>query len=373
MNEEKKYRYDVLYLIAYALLCFMTLSGGSQLIKISEEIKLILYSVIIILFSIKIILNGITKKEIIILVLFGLMAVYTYMELGTIFFITNLFAIMALKKTNVTKIVKVDIIIKLLFLIMHSIFYFTDIMFGDTIKGAILYRGTMERHSLYFTHPNIVALMIFWLIVDIAYLKKKLTIRNIIFFTILISIIYFLTNSRTILAVYIVFLCIFYLKEMKNKAFSTKMINFMYKYIFEIITILSILMATLYGRGWTFLDATFNALTSGRVYSSYVAVNSIGIHLFGSTDLLQFENLIVDNFYIRSAVEYGLIYVLILICMTKFNREKEKNITDKVLVIIFAVSLFSEYNSIIIGNAIPLLLLGNIVINNHKKEKKIEE
>lgn len=373
MDEEKKYRYDVLYLIAYTLLCFMTLSGGSQLIKIGEEIKLILYSVIIILFSIKTILNGITKKEFIILVLFGVMAVYTYIELGTIFFITNLFAIMALKKTNITNIVKVDIAVKLLFLIIHSIFYFTDIIFDNTIEGGVFYRGTMVRHSLYFTHPNIVALIVFWLIVDLAYLKKKLTIRNIIFFTILISITYFLTNSRTVLATYIVFLCLFYLKDMKNKIFSTKMINFIYKYIFEIFTILSILMAILYGKGWVFLDATVNALTSGRVYNSYVAVKNIGINLFGSTDLLQFENLIIDNFYIRSAVEYGLIYVLILICMTKFNKEKEKDITDKVLIIIFAISLFSEYSSIIIGNAVPLLLLGNIVINSHKKEKKIGE
>lgn len=373
MSDEKKSRYDVLYLIAYTLLCFMTLSGGSQLIKISEEIKLILYSVIIILFSIKMILTGITKKEIIILVLFGVMAVYTYIELGTIFFITNLFAILALKKTNIDKIVKVDAIVKILFLIIHSIFYFTDFIFGDIVEDSIVYRGTMERHSLYFTHPNIVALIVFWLIVDIAYLKKKLTIRNIMIFTILISITYFLTNSRTILAVYIVFLCVFYLKDIKNKTFSTKMINFMYKYIFEIFTILSILMAILYGNGWTFLDATFNALTSGRVYSSYVAVNSIGINLVSNADLLQFKNLVVDNFYIRATVEYGLIYVLILMFMTKINKKKEKYITDKVLVIIFAISLFSEYNSIIIGNAVPLLLLGNIVINNHKKEKKIGE
>ena len=77
------------------------------------------------------------------------------------------------------------------------------------------------------------------------------------------------------------------------------------------------------------------------------------------------EFIIIDNFYIRSAILFGGIFIILLSIMNK-NISKNESLFSKIIIIVFSINLFSEFNSICIGNAIPILLLGYMIMNKNK-------
>ena len=369
----KKNNNDILYIIPFSLYCFMSLSGGSRLIELGNSIKIILYAIIILLFGIKIVISKLSIREICIYTMIGLVSVYAYIKLETIFFLMNFLAIISLKNVDIRKVVKIDIAIKGIFLITHATLYIIDYFFDyDNIEQFIINDGKRIRHALYFKHPNIVNSMVFWMIMDILYLKQNIKFKHILISSITIGIMYEITKSRTMLILFIIFLFIYYIgKIIKNKSLYYNIINTTRKYIIEFFTILSIAIGVLYKYNMRFITTFLNALTSGRIYYSYAAINDFGINFLCNAKAVNLEKnlLLVDNFYIRCAVLYGLIFVFLIMIMTKLIKKDNKFILDKIMFIILAISLFSEYFGIIIGNAIPLLLLGNMIINRNKKAK----
>lgn len=367
----KKNNNDILYIIPFSLYCFMSLSGGSRLIELDNSIKIILYTIIILLFGIKIVINKLSLREICIYTIIGFISVYAYIKLETIFFLMNFLAIISLKNVDIKKVVKVDIAIKGVFFITHSTLYIIDYFFDyNNIEQFIIYDEKRVRHALYFIHPNIVNSMVFWMIMDIFYLKRNIKFRHILISSIIIGIMYEITKSRTMSLLFIIFLFIYYMERItKNKDLYYNIINTIQKYIIEFFTILSIAIGVLYKYNIHFITTFLNALTSGRVYYSYAAINDFGINFLCNAKAINLEKnlLLVDNFYIRCTVLYGLIFILLIIIMTKLTKKDNKFMLDKIMFIILAISLFSEYFGIIIGNAIPLLLLGNMIINRNEK------
>ena len=373
MIEKLKKRKEILYFIPFALFCFIALSGGSTILQLNDSIKIILYLIIMLLFGLKILIDKLSKKEAIIYFFIGIISLYTYIKVGAIFFLINFLAIIALKNVNIKTVVKIDILIKSIFLITHFIAYGIDYFFDySSVEQLIVDDGNRIRHALYFTHPNIASALMFWLVMDFFYLKKELKFQHIVIGTIAMVVMYLITKSKTTPILYIMFLIIYYLYYLfKNKKIYLTIINIMQRYIVEVITILSIAMAILYQYNIHLITASLNAITSGRVYYSYIAIRDFGINLFCNPEAVNLENYLwIDNFYIRAAVLYGLVFVILLIIMEKLvKREKNENIFDKILFIILAISLFSEYFGIIAGNSISLLLLGNLIINRRTKKQ----
>lgn len=369
---------EIIYLIAFALYCFMALSGGSELIVLNSIFKTIIYGIIILLLGYKVVVEGLSIKEILIYLIIGIICLLAYIKVDSIFFLINFVMIISIRGVNIKKVVKLDIIIKCVFLVTHIIIYIGNYFFAyDKFQELIINHGDRIRHAFYFTHPNIVSAIVFWIIMDLYYLKEKISVKHILISIILMLVNYYFTRSRTILILFIVFLIIFFVEKMlKNKEIFNRILTITYKFIFEIITIASIAMGILYKYNLRLITTVLNQLTSGRVYYSYAAFTDFGINLFSNANALKLEKyLFIDNFYVRCAVLYGLIFVVMISIMTKLSKSKnDKNIKEKIMIIILAISLFSEYFGIIIGNAIPLLLLGNLIMNkeenNEKKEPK---
>lgn len=375
-----KIRNETIYLIAFSLYCFMALTGGSELILLNDTVKIAIYGIIIILLGLKFITQHISIKKILIYVIIGGVTLYAYLKLDAIFFLMNFLMIISVKDVEVKKIIKTDIAIKCIFLIFHIISYGIDYFFDyNKVQELIMNDGIRIRHAFYFTHPNIISAIIFWLIMDIYYLTKQIKLKHIIMGILLMLVSYSFTKSRTTVFLFILFLIAFFIgKIIKNKKVYYKIIDLTYKYIIEFTTLISILMGILYKYNIYLIRTLLNSLTSGRVYSAYAAFTDFGINLFCNSKALKIEKyLIIDNFYVRCAVLYGLIFVILFAIMTKLVRSKdEKYIKEKIMVIILAISLFSEYSGIIIGNAIPLLLLGKLIVdkdeNNERKKESID-
>lgn len=369
--EKKK---ELIYLIPFIIYCFICLAGGSELIHLSNVVKIILYAIIILFYGVKVLLDKNSVKILILYALIALVCAYAYLKTGTIFFLMNFITIIAIKDVDIKKVVKIDLIIKCIFIAIHSILYVVNYIFNyDAISYLIIASdGFRVRNALFFTHPNIAAGLILWAIIDAFYLLKNIKIKHIIISAIIMVVTYIITGSRTTILIYALFMILYYLNKLVPNIQYKKLLTYGQRYGIEIMTVISLLLAYLYRFGNSFIYL-INRLTSGRVYYSYGAIDKFGIHFLSNAQALNVEKFfIVDNFYIRCAVLYGLIFLVFLIIFEKFaNKNIEKYRFEKISFIVLCFTLFSEYYGFIIGNAIPLLLLGNMVINKNKKSYEI--
>lgn len=367
---------ETLYIIAFALFCFISLSGGSIIIELSDIVKIILYLIIIICFVLKILLDKISIKTILIYLCIGIVCIYTYLMTGAIFFLINFLTIIASKNVNVRKIVITDLVVKCIFIITHFVFYGMEYIFNyDNIADLIISDdGYRIRNRLFFVHPNIAAGIVLWAIIDYFYLIKKLKVKHILGTICIMLLTYLLTGSRTAVLIFVLFIILYCINEfLKNKKIR-KILNVFQRYSIELITLISILLAWLYQFGNSIIYR-INDLTSGRIYYSYKGISDFGINLFGNAKAINIDNMYpIDNFYIRCVVLYGIIFLIMLIIFEKLiDKNENKYFMEKMLFIVLAISLFSEYYVFIIGNSIALSLFGKIVIEQNQENNSIKK
>ena len=362
-NRKKKTNFDnIMYVVAFSIYGIVSLLGASALIVLDERVKDIAYIVSILLFSIVMLHKKYEKVEYVIYGILCVFTLYTSIRIHKMLFFINLLAIVASKEIELKRVVKVDIVIKTIILLIHCTIYIYQYIFNYAIiEDTIIMDLGRNRHALYFNHPNLVAQIVLWLAFDILYLKQC-DKKSIILTFILLLITYMVTDSRTMFLMYIVFLMLYYGKNLFNEKNYKKIIDFIQKFSIDILAIFSLILALLSDKG-LYIVGLINKLTSGRVYYSVIALDKFGINLFPNVSAINIEDYtLVDNFYIRAMVLFGIIFIILMSIMTKLIG-KDENMILKIIIIVFAINLFSEYNSISIGNAIPLLLMGNIIIN----------
>ena len=218
MIRKIKFSNDNLYLFAYAICSILSLIGSSAIWDVNNNIKLILYSFSIIIFSYLIIKSGLSLKKIFFIICLSILSLYTYYKIGSIFFLIDTFALFAIKDRNIKKIVVLDLIIKIIFLLSHTILYGLDYLFDyEALKDNIFIRDDMTiRHSMYFVHPNIFSSLMLWGIVDIYIIKEKISILDFILATLIIILSFIITDTRTLIILYFIFIILSLLKKQKK-------------------------------------------------------------------------------------------------------------------------------------------------------------
>ncbi|MBR1416985.1 MAG: hypothetical protein IJ572_04130 [Bacilli bacterium] len=350
-----------IYYIAFSLLVIVNTLLKSVLIQPPVLFFQVTYVLITILFLVKIILDKPNIKESIIYVILLILMIYLYYITRNKFLVLNLLAFISIKNIDIKKIIKIDIIIKLLFILSHSIFYFYDYIFNNnnilelihtSSKGTSLY--------LYFINPNFTSYLVFAIVFDYLFLQEKINIKKIIICTLLIIITFIITRSRTPFIMYLLLL-LFYL--IKNK----KLINCIYYSSYIILSFIS-----LYFLKFSFHTPIYyklNDLLSGRFGYPRLAFEEIGLSLIPSSSSMQiYGKYIVDNFYDMCFLFLGvitlLIYLVPIIMTPKKGFEKEKK-----FIIICIIYLFFETLTIKIGVSIFLLLIANIIYNRKGEVK----
>lgn len=363
---------EFIYLLAILILDFISLADVSRIINIDGSIRNIVYMFTIVLFIFKIFQSRYEKKKFIFILITGLIALFVSYRLSDFMFLTDFLVMISIVDVNINKAIKIDIFVKSLFLIIHSIFYFHDFLFAYTKIEPyfVLTKAFGIRHSLYFSHPNTAAAIVVWLVIDWIYIAKNKRIP-IALGSLLVAFYSYFTISRTALIVYILFLLILFLL---NKKRLKKIFNFLEKYLFIIMAGVNILMISISSLMNNPLIISLDKILSKRLYYTNLAINTYGFHILPNniSDSIMKNSIIVDNFYTRAFISYGFIILIIVAIMYYLSTKKENSNLDKAILIIFPIYLFNELFPFNVGRAIPLLIFANIIFNKNKLEKQEE-
>lgn len=358
---------DILYYMAIFGVFCINLIDISKIINIESTYRTIIYIALALMLVIKIIFTKYSKKQIILIALVGLISCYSTYVLNNYMFIINFLAIVGIKGVNIKTVVKIDIIVKLLFILIHTSIYFYDYINNyEKVATTFVYTQMYGiRHGFYFSHPNTAGGIAIWLAIDIIYVYKNKKMSYIIS-SFIVLFFYYFTGSRTMLTIYMMFLVLIFV-DRKNPTFFNEKTNIILRYLIDILAISSILLvlAPRIISNTEVID-TIDKILSRRLYYSDWAINLYGFNIFPNADTsILDKNLIVDNFYIRCIISYGIIIYLMLSAKFKLVPKNVKDL-DRIILIILPFYLFNELFCYNIGRAIALLVLANAIFN--KKE-----
>lgn len=361
---------DILYYVAMFGVFFINLSDISKIFALSGTIRSVIYILLAILLLVKIIFTKYSVNQIFGIILLGAVSIYTSYILDNYMFIINFLGVIAVKDIKINTIIKLDIIVKLIFLVSHTIIYFYDYIFNyEKVLATFMYTNMYGiRQSFYFSHANTANGIVVWLAIEIIYLNRDKKIYYILG-TLLMMFYSYFTVSRTSMIIFLLFLLLNFINyRSRNKDSFARKTNFCIKYIVDIFAIISFILIIMpqYINNTEIIDIIDNIL-SKRLYYSQWAIESYGFNLLPNIDTVILEtSMIIDNFYIRCFVSYGIITVIILSLMYKLLPKNIDNM-DRIILIIFPIYLFSELFSYNIGRAIPMLIIGYLIFNNKKK------
>ena len=356
---------EFIYLIAIFILDVISLTDISRIINIDGFFRNIIYLFSLLIFVFKIFQTTYSKKNFIFLIVWGLISLFISFKLSDYMFLMNFLVMISIVDMDINKIIKVDLIVKLIFLVIHSIVYFYDLIFNYTqIESYLIYTLAFgARHSIYFSHPNTAAAIVIWLVIDWIYISNNKKI-SIILGSILVAVYSFFTISRTSLIIYCLFLMIIILLKYN---IYTRILSFFRKYLFLIMVILNLLIVVFNGIMDNQFVIMLDKVLSKRLYYTNLAMDTFGFHFFPNNISLGLESssIIVDNFYIRSFVSYGFIILIIIGVFYYICNKKEYNYNyfDQAILIIFPLYLFTELFPFNIGRSISLLIIANIIFN----------
>lgn len=351
-----------LYYIGIFLVFFINLADISKVINIDGTLRDVVYILIAGVLIIKILTSRLFKKEIIPIIVLGIINLYTSYILNNYMFVINFLSMIAIRDIEIKKVVKIDLYLKLFYLFVNTVVYWYDYNFNyANVIDTFVYTAKYGiRHSLYFSHPNSAAGVAIWCAIDAIYLYDKK--KNMLILTLFIVALYmYFTVSRTALIAFILFLIILFLsnkEKFRNKIFTV--MKWLLE-IFMIITIILTIMPEVIGNQ-EFIKS-LDKLLSRRISYSNTAYDIYGFNVLPNKDGESLkENLIIDNFYVRAIISYGIIAVIVLMIMYK---KIDKNITNKELAIltIFPIYLFSELFTYNVGRSIAMLILADVIFN----------
>lgn len=224
----------------------------------------------------------------------------------------------------------------------------------SNVISRVTEEGVISRSSLGFTHANDV-FKHFIIIFICTYLlsDKKIYIYILIFFSV---ILYALSNSRTGIMCILILSVIVLFKRRVCKLFEYINLN----YIYLVFTIFTVLMSTVFYLG---KDSLLNTLLSNRLYLyNYYITNNHALTIFG---ISLFENMVIDNIYLRTLVDYGIITWIIYYFIYYFSLKKisKDNVNIKIAIFMFCIyGLFENVFAYHMNFSLMLLLL--ILISN---------
>ena len=345
---------ELLYYSGFIILIIIRMTFASTLVEFDNTTKNILTIIASFLFILKICLDSTYfSKRNSILFCFLFFQFYFLIKGVSMFIFTSALAVASIKGIDIKKIVKIDLIIKIIFLLIHFTLFGIDYLFDVTlISNNILSTEKGLAYSLYFKNPNNASAFVTWMIIDCIYLMRKCSIKKILLFLPVVYTIYKITKCRTSIFIYIGALILY---SIKNK----KIINFLFRYSYWLIFGISMIMMMMYSYNTNLFDF-FNHLLSGRLSFSKRALD-----IYGSTFLPRtsgdplFNNLVIDNYFFRCLIKFGILF-LMTVGVPIFFIKREGFYKEKVYYVLGIVSLFFECVIIDVGYAIPFLFVGYI-------------
>lgn len=361
--------------IIMVLLGIRTVLSASSISVLCSLISNVATIFLIFLCILKINKSGYSKYNYLLFVLLFLFTLYTGYVLGYYTFFIALLVLFSLKGTDINRDLKYLHISKLFLILIHILITFLCILLSIETTHIMDYNYGI-RYSFFFEHPNTFSALVLGLLVEYIYLRfdklKLVDIFGIIIFTV---VTYYFTKSRTFL--YLVFLIMLLLPFVKVKKRILKIFSrpFIIRVLLISVVFCSFVLM-LYSSKENLQSNEFigaiDGVLSRRLKYSNLAYENFGIHLFPT--YADFDNtivqvskyvhtkLIVDNLYTNFFVQYGFLWLFILVyCVFRASRcFKPKDI---LLFIIMILSSITESYSINVGMTPYLIIIAYYLIN----------
>ena len=248
-------------------------------------------------------------------------------------------------------ILRKDIKIKILLFIFIYGCYLTR-----NVETLFFTRNGQIRYAFGFNQPNAFGFFVLSLFLEYVYVKKLKIMKVIVLFFIVMYFIS-LAGSRGSQVTCIIFMILYTINWIKQEKLKTelnmKILSLISRWIFIILTILSIYVTVRYIKGDGFVRILDDIL-SGRFYLQSLFYESYDINLLGN-NINYFDTL--DNAYIRAILNFGIIgwivYTYIYYRMVVVA-DKEKN--NLMLIIIFSLLAYGVMEWYILRPAINIFL-----------------
>lgn len=286
------------------------------------------------------------------------------------------FLVIASKGIDFKKIVKLDMIIKIACILILFILCKKGVINNYTaiINGSI-------KQSFGWLHPNTFGAIASIVILEYIYLSwNKLNALRTLFVIALISLVYFLSSSRT--NVYLITFTVIFSYLMKHFKIirESKAVNKICIYIYPIVALASFIFVYLF-KVDTNLGIVLNEILTGRLYLANLFLENYGLSLVGQPlnivttrqALLTGKTpVVLDMAYIRMVIQYGIFYFLFfLILNTKIQKKlfTEKKYSELMIMSYFAIIGLTENTVLNLYMNISLFL----IMQEKEKSEKIEK
>lgn len=267
---------NVLFYVSYFLFMLYAFFGTITIFR--EPLKqLTNVSMAIILFALIFQLRKYKMKELIKILLLLLVSFIFIVVSKNYLFLKLLLIILISKNISFDKKISFDVKLRVIFLLVMITFYNVGIAEDNTA-----YYNDSIRHSIGFSNPNVLGLHTFILCLELLYLNKnKLSIRKIIFYTLIMLFSNHFSGSRTALYLYFISLILFYIYSLKPQFFSRGIVKKLISYSPIITAIIIIVSYLLYSNNYS-VGLLIDKITSGRLLNIDYFAHNYKLSLFGS-------------------------------------------------------------------------------------------
>ncbi len=347
------YKQDRLPVILCALYCFFEVLLSTEIVYLiqSQYLSIIKYSIaiLVILYFLLSLLNA--KLDSKMLCLFFLLAIAG----GVLFFAKSLHILMLVIFLYLFRDYKLEYLLKHFYVMLWIAFCFTVFMSLINVYPNINHsRQDTIRHALGFATPTLGQSVLLFLFLTKFYMhKNKISFISILFFSVLLTVMYYFTAGRTgfylgVLAVIFIILYKISFNSRSIKKFFTLGGVRVILFIFPVLCLLlSLLMTKLFDDGNEFA-IKLNEMLSTRLLLQRNAFAERDIFIFGQDiDWRNEEGIYIgiDNSFLYFLFNYGIIVFVLAIafyCMLINSALKNRNYCFLLILFILLINALVE-------------------------------
>jgi len=369
---------NLLYYLAYFLLVFQSMTRWVLIDGISTMSSICNKIIPLILLLVFIIRNKKTTKSNILIIMVLVMLILISMKIskGTAILNIILFIITA-KGMDIDKVIKFDLVIKLILIILVYILYINGLT-----EYVVIYRNdsSVLRYGLGFGHPNTFSVYLMSICLDFLYLKFKSKQKKFAYLAIVLAIIFIskYCDSRSSIYTLTIALIISLFAPLikKNKIISNMFSNI--PIIFMIVSLLATIMYK-YKKIFTFMPA-LNEIFSNRILLMYQFYEKYSINIFGNYFIdyhtqSTATGSVLDNAYILLLLKFGILITIIIILA--ISKRVKKSLKDGNMGLVVCLTSFAFFglmeNGMIVLFYNPFLLFLSHLIFDNKKKGELNE
>lgn len=355
INLKKSNITNFIFYLTYSLICFNYISSSVLFMKNYHNL-LAFFSMLFLLLTFILQSNKYKKNSLLFILIAILLGFFSYIFSGDNAFLIMVLLIISAKRINFDKVVKFDLIIKIIFVLFVLLLY----KYGGT-EYIFRYRddGT-KRLAMGFGHPNVFGAYLFYICMCICNLKyKNMKIKDYIILLICLYVSHFICNSRSSeISILLLIIFSFFSNCFEKIIFKRKIL----KYLPFVCFIISILLSQLYLYNnciALFLDNLLNK----RIYYSAIVSKNVGLSLFGY-NLSNIVTYGLDNAYLNIFYQYGIFAAILLFyCIFRVIIYAQKKYDFKLLMSMFVILIYAimEKFSFHIEYNVFLLTISNLI------------